>query len=42
MFIMGLQKRGVYSPEFRDEAVKLVARTGRPLAQVARELGVVE
>ncbi len=31
-----------YSPEFRDEAVKLVIETSRPIAQVARELGIVE
>jgi transposase len=31
-----------YSPEFREEAVKLVIETSRPIAQVARELGVVE
>jgi transposase len=32
----------VYSPEYREEAVKLVIETSRPIAQVARELGVVE
>jgi transposase len=31
-----------YSPEFREEAVKLVIETSRPIAQVARELGIVE
>jgi transposase len=31
-----------YSPEFREEAVKLVIETSRPVAQVARELGIVE
>lgn len=31
-----------YSAEFRQEAVKLVIETSRPIAQVARELGVVE
>jgi transposase len=29
-------------PEFKDEAVKLVVNTGRPIATVARELGIVE
>jgi transposase-like protein len=31
-----------YSPEFRKEAVKLVIETSRPIAQVAKELGVHE
>lgn len=31
-----------FSPEFRDEAVRLVIEGSRPIAQVARELGVVE
>lgn len=31
-----------YSPEFREEAVKLVIETSRPTAHVARELGVNE
>jgi transposase-like protein len=31
-----------YSPEFREEAVKMVIETSRPIAQVARELGIVE
>jgi transposase-like protein len=35
------QKRN-FSPEFRDEAVKLVIETSRPIAQVARELGIGE
>jgi transposase len=29
-----------YPPEFRREAVELVRTSGRPLAQIARELGV--
>jgi len=40
MFIMGRQRRE-FAPEFKDEAVKLVANTGRTVAQVARELGVL-
>jgi transposase len=31
-----------YFPEFREEAVKLVIETSRPIAQVAKELGIVE
>lgn len=31
-----------FSPEFRDEAVRLVIGSSRPIAQVARELGVNE
>lgn len=31
-----------FSPEFRDEAVRLVIDPSRPIAQVARELGVNE
>ena len=31
-----------FSPEFRDEAVKLVIETSRPVAIVARELGINE
>ncbi len=29
-----------FSPEFRSEAVRLVIETSRPIAQVAKELGV--
>lgn len=38
---MGSQRRE-FTPEFKDEAVRLVINTGRPVATVARELGVVE
>src|SRR3954463_12866099 len=31
-----------FSPEFRDDAVRLVIDSSRPIAQVARELGVNE
>jgi hypothetical protein len=31
-----------FTPEFKDEAVKLVIDTGRPVSTVARELGVKE
>src|SRR5665811_341030 len=41
MFIMGRQRRE-FTPEYKDEAVKLVINTGRAVATVARELGVKE
>jgi len=31
-----------FSPEFKEEAVKAVIETSRPIAQVAKELGVHE
>lgn len=34
--------RKKFSPEYRDEAVKLVIDTSRPIAEVARELGLNE
>lgn len=36
------QLRRKFSPEYRDEAVKMVIETSRPIAQVARELGINE
>ena len=36
------EKRRQYSPEFRDEAVKMVIEESRPIAAVARQLGVYE
>jgi transposase-like protein len=36
------QHRRKFSPEFKEEAVKLVIETSRPIAVVARELGIVE
>jgi len=38
---MGRQRRE-FTPEYKDEAVKLVINTGRAVATVARELGVKE
>ncbi len=38
---MGSTRRR-FTPEFKDEAVKLVINTGRPVATVARELGLHE
>ena len=35
-------KRRKYTPEFREEAVRLVIETGRPVAHVAAEIGVGE
>ena len=37
-----MKKRHSYSPEFKEEAVKSVIESSRPIAQVAKELGVVE
>ncbi len=31
-----------YTPEYRQEAVKLVVESGRPIAEIARELGIHE
>ena len=31
-----------FTPQYRDEAVKMVIETSRPAAQVARELGINE
>lgn len=31
-----------FSPEFKEEAVKMVIETSRPIAQVAKDLGIVE
>ena len=36
------EKRTKYDREFREGAVRIVSETGRPIAQVARELGVNE
>jgi transposase len=39
--LMG-DRRRQFSPEFKRDAVNLVRSSGRPLAQIARELGVGE
>jgi transposase len=31
-----------FSPEFREEAARMVVETSRPIAEVARELGISE
>jgi transposase-like protein len=36
------ERRRKFTPEFKDEAVKLVIDTSRPTAEVAREIGVNE
>ncbi len=38
---MGGQRRE-FTPEYKDEAVRLVINTGRAVASVARELGINE
>lgn len=35
-------RRKKYTPEFREQAVRMVIETSRPIAVVARELGIVE
>jgi len=37
-----VRSRRSFSPEFREDAVKLVIDSSRPIAQVARELGIGE
>ena len=34
------QRRRKFSSQFKAEAVQLVVQTGRPIAEVARELGI--
>ncbi|MEC5167905.1 transposase [Glaciihabitans sp. GrIS 2.15] len=36
------RSRREFTPEYKDEAVKLVSTTGRAVATVARELGINE
>ena len=38
---MGRPRRK-FTPEYKDEAVRLVINTGRAVATVARELGIEE
>ncbi len=37
-----MEKRRKFSKEYRDEAVKMVIETSRPIAEVARDLGLNE
>jgi transposase len=39
---MAARKRRNYTPAYRREAARLVIDTGRPIVQVAREIGVGE
>ena len=39
---MSGRKRKTYTPRYRAEAARLVIDTGRPIAEVAREIGVGE
>ncbi|WP_104125812.1 transposase [Cryobacterium sp. Y57] len=41
MFTMARSRRD-FTPEYKDEAVKLVVTTGKAVATVARELGINE
>lgn len=34
------ERRRSFSPEFKQEAVRLLAESGRPLTQIARELAI--
>ena len=36
------EKRRKFTPEFKSEAVRLVVDTSRPIAEIAREIGVHE
>jgi transposase len=36
------ERRRKYTPEFKDEAAKMVIETSRSIAEVAREIGVHE
>jgi transposase len=36
------RNRRSFSPEFKEEAVKMAIETSRPVAQVAKELGINE
>lgn len=36
------EKQKKYDREFREGAVRIVGETGKPITQVARDLGVVE
>jgi transposase len=37
---MSTKEKKTYDAEFKKQAVQLLIRSGRPLAQIARELGV--
>ena len=35
-----MSKRKTFTPEFKHEAVRLLAESGRPATEIARELGI--
>ncbi len=37
-----LEKRREYSPKLKSEAVRLVIESARPIAEVAREIGITK
>jgi transposase len=37
-----VEQRRKFSPQFKAEAVQMVIETGKPIAEVARDLGVVD
>lgn len=39
---VAVSQRWKFTPEFRAEEVRLVLDTGRPIAQLARDISVVE
>jgi len=41
-FVGAKQQRRKFTPEFKAEAIKLVIDSGRPIAEIARDIGVVE
>ena len=41
MFIVS-SSRKKYTPEYREEAARLVIESGRPIAHVDKEIGVAE
>ena len=34
------ERRRLFSPQFKAEAVQMVLESGRPIAQVVRDLGI--
>jgi transposase-like protein len=40
--VTGAGKYKTFSPEFGEEAARMVVETSRPIAEVARELGISE